>query len=205
MEETQQLGNLIASNWQALLLISLLIIFVLPELIRKISFLKEWFGFETKEEKRFKAIEAVQKQLDAENKKLKNEIAQSERRCIAKLEETETKFDKREHSHWEESKMIKEQYDSRISNVTDKLDIILEKLDRQDQLDLKKLRHSIVRAGEESIEKGKITIRALKSLEEMYEEYSTNYHANSYVTTLMDKVRILPVIGKLNEHGEDIE
>ena len=39
-------------------------------------------------------------------------------------------------------------------------------------------------------------------LEEMYEKYH-NKHGNSYVTTLMRKVRLLPVVGTLDENDDD--
>ena len=65
------------------------------------------------------------------------------------------------------------------------------------------MRHSIVRAGEEAISNNCITIRQLKALEEMYEEY-TNKHGNGYVKTLMVKVRNVRIIGKLDENDEDI-
>lgn len=205
MELLQQLGNSIVSNWQQFLLTVVLIIFAVPELVKKLKSWKEITGFETLEEKRFKRIEATQQKLIDENKKLRVEIEQAEKRCLTAIADTETKFDDRENEHWEESKMIRDNYDSKINSVDDKLDIILEKLNKQDQLDLKKLRHSIVRAGEEYIDKQKVSCRQLASLEEMYDEYTKTYHANSYVSTLMVKVRALPVVGKLNEHGEDIE
>lgn len=205
MELLQQLGDLFVSNWMVLLLFITLIIFAIPELVKRIKFLKDWIGYETPEEKRFKKIESAQEKIVEENKKLKLEIEKAEKRCMGAISNTETKFDDREHEHWEESKMIRNDYDSRIGTVGEKLDIILEKLNKQDQLDLKKLRHAIVRAGEEYIEKCQISCRQLASLEEMYDEYTKTYHANSYVTTLMVKVRALKVVGKLNEHGEDIE
>lgn len=197
MEEVLQLGETIVSNWQALLLIILLLIFAIPELIKRLSFLKDWAGYETPDEKRFK-------HLEEENKMLKAKIEEAEKHCMNVIADTETKFDNREHEHWEESKMIRNSYDAKIDTVAEKLDMILERLNKQDQLDLKKLRHSIIRAGEEAIEKGSITIRSLRSLTEMFDEYTDTYHGNSYVSTLMKKVNLLPVIGELDEHGEDI-
>ena len=122
-----------------------------------------------------------------------------------KIDDTRTEFNDRETEHWDESKKIRSKYDDRFVSFNDKLDKIIEHLDKKDTLDFKKLRHSIVTAGESYIEKGKITIRQLKSLSEMYEEYTDTYDGNSYVETLMNKVVELPVIGKLNEKGEDIE
>ncbi len=205
MDELQQLGTIITSNWQALLLTLLLFIFAIPELIKRLTFIKDWFGYETPDEKRFKKLEAEQKRLTEENSKLKALITTAEEHCMGVINDTEAKFDERETQHWEESKKIRNNYDSKMDAVDAKLDMILARMNKQDQLDLKKLRHSIIRAGEDAIEKGQISIRSLKSLTEMFEEYTDTYHGNSYVSTLMTKVNLLPVIGKLDEHGRDVE
>lgn len=76
-------------------------------------------------------------------------------------------------------------------------------MEENDRLELKNLRHKIVHAAEEYIANDKITIRQLKALEELFEEYHKR-NGNSYVTTLMQKVRLLPVIGELDEDGNDV-
>ena len=48
-------------------------------------------------------------------------------------------------------------------------------------------------------EKGEISINKLRSLEEMYEEYVEIFHGNGYVKTLMERVRKLPIVGKLDD------
>ena len=100
--------------------------------------------------------------------------------------------------------MVKD-HDAQLKTIIEKLDNISLSMEEQNRLNLKNLRHSIVRAGEEAISDGEISIRKLKSLEEMYDEYSNKYHANGYVKTLMNKVRQLEVIGALDENDEDIE
>lgn len=102
-------------------------------------------------------------------------------------------------------KEMVQRHDEQLSQILDKLDKINKILEDKKESDLKKLRHSIVRSGEEAIANGKITIRQLRSLEELFQEYQQKYHANGYVKTLMVKVRALPVIGKLDENDEDIE
>jgi len=165
-----------ASDWKSFILISFLLFFAVIAVIKGIQFLAEYFGYESKEEKRFKKIE--------------------ER--ITNLEQSaQTFYDNRVHDR-EVSRGIQK-------DLFDKISAIFDKLDKKESLDFKKLRHSIVQAGEDAIDKKEISIRRLKSIEEMYEEYTDNYDGNSYVQTLMVKVRNLPVIGKLNEHGEDIE
>lgn len=100
-------------------------------------------------------------------------------------------------------KSLVKKHDSQLTDILTSLKSITETLEEQKKTDLKKMRHSIVRAGEEAISNNYITIRQLKALEEMYEEY-TNKHGNGYVKTLMVKVRNVRIIGKLDENDEDI-
>ena len=205
MGEVELLTNATNENWISFFVMSFALFFLAIAVLKGLQFLATYFGWESKKERRLKKLEKIQNDLIAENNKLKTEISEAEKRCKDAITETEKRFDDRENIHWEESKVIKGNYDNRMINLDDKLDKIIEKLDKKDSLDFKKLRHSIVQAGESYIEKGYVTIRQLKALEDMFEEYTTNYNGNSYVSTLMTKVRMLPVIGKLNEHGEDIE
>ncbi len=100
-------------------------------------------------------------------------------------------------------KMVKD-HDEQLKMINDKLTCIQDNLDKRDKADLKSMRYSIVRAGEEYVSIGQITIRQLRALEELFEGYHDK-HGNGYVTTLMRKVRALPVIGKLDEDDNDIE
>lgn len=99
---------------------------------------------------------------------------------------------------------IVQEHDRELKKIVEKLSYIQNKLEENERSELKKLRYSIVRAGEEYVSAGSITIRQLKSLEELFEEYHQDKHANGYVTTLMRKVRALPVIGRLDENEDDI-
>lgn len=100
-------------------------------------------------------------------------------------------------------KMVKD-HDEQLKIINDKLSCIQDNLTKRDKADLKSMRYSIVRAGEEYVSMGKITIRQLRALEELFEDYHDK-HGNGYVTTLMRKVRALPVIGRLDEDDNDIE
>ena len=99
--------------------------------------------------------------------------------------------------------MVKK-HDEQLSEMNQKLSCIQDNLSKRDEIDLKNMRYQIVRAGEEYVSVGKITIRQLRSLEELFEDYHDK-HGNGYVTTLMRKVRSLPVIGKLDENDNDID
>lgn len=95
-------------------------------------------------------------------------------------------------------------HDEQLKDIQHSLHKIQETMNKQEKHDLKKLRYSLVRAGEEYVSKNQITIRQLRSLEEMYSDYRDQYEGNGYVTTLMHKVRDLTVIGKLDENEKDI-
>ena len=99
--------------------------------------------------------------------------------------------------------MVKK-HDEQLNEMNQKLSCIQDNLSKRDEVDLKNMRYQIVRAGEEYVSVGRITIRQLRSLEELFEDYHDK-HGNGYVTTLMRKVRSLPVIGKLDENDNDIE
>lgn len=99
-------------------------------------------------------------------------------------------------------KLVKE-HEEEIESIKAILLDIRTKLEENDKLEFKNLRHKIVHSAEEYVAKGEITIRQLKALEELFEAYH-NKNGNSYVSTLMQKVRDLPVIGKLDEDGNDI-
>lgn len=96
-------------------------------------------------------------------------------------------------------------HDKQLSTILESINKINQHLEEKNKSDLKKLRHSIVRAGEEAISNGCLTIRQLRSLEELYDEYEHKYNANGYVKTLMKKVRNVKVIGQLDENDDDIE
>lgn len=97
-----------------------------------------------------------------------------------------------------------------INNV--KEDIMKElKEIKQNQVDsreteIKKLRHSIITSGEKAVAARQMTIREWKSLHDMADEYIHKYKQNSYAKSLVEKVdRDVEVIGKLDEHGYDVE
>ena len=99
----------------------------------------------------------------------------------------------------EKQQQIIEDHDNTLKEIEQCLEDIKQSLSEQKDVNLKQLRHTIVHTCEDALEKGKISINKLRSLEEMYEEYTDVFHANSYVTTLVLRVRELPIVGKLDE------
>lgn len=124
---------------------------------------------------------------------------------VHEIHEKEEEFRDMVKEHDEKIKKISEKHDREFSQLDKKIDSILDWIDGKDDADLRKLRHSLVRAGEEAIKTGQITVRELKSISELYDLYHVKMKQNSYVTTLMTKIDKLPVIGKLDEYGNDVE
>lgn len=101
---------------------------------------------------------------------------------------------------------MKSQFSEAISGITQQLTDIKQALDEQRGTKIKELRHSITIAGEAALARGEMTVREYTSLHEMVNEYVNVYHQNWYVESLIAKVdRDVHVIGKLDEHGNDIE
>jgi len=78
------------------------------------------------------------------------------------------------------------------------LNEIKESLNEQKEVNLKQIRHAIVDTCDSALSAGYITAWKLKSLEEMFEEYTVVFNGNGYVKTLIEKTRALPIHGKLD-------
>lgn len=99
----------------------------------------------------------------------------------------------------ERQKEIIENHDNTLKDIENALREIKDSLDEQKEVNLKQVRHTIVHTCEEALERGEISINKLRSLEEMYDEYTQIFHGNGYVKTLVIKVRKLKVVGKLDD------
>lgn len=98
----------------------------------------------------------------------------------------------------EKTKML-EAHDKTMREIDERLRQIQESLQTQREFNLKQVRYQIVHTCDDAISRGSISAGKLKSLEELFEEYTLIFHANGYVKTLMNKVRTLPVTGTLDE------
>ena len=99
-----------------------------------------------------------------------------------------------------------EEHEDTLSKFGNQLTEIKTILNKQEEADIKKMRHSIIKSGEEALLKGTMTIREYKSLCELYDIYHNEKKANGYVTSLMKKIDSnVEIVGKLNDDGEDIE
>lgn len=91
---------------------------------------------------------------------------------------------------------IIETHDKTLTEIKDSLQDIKNSLNEQKDVNLKQLRHIIVQTCEDCLEKGEISINKLRSLEEMYSEYVDVFHGNGYVKTLVERTRVLKIVGK---------
>ena len=109
-------------------------------------------------------------------------------------------------NHEEQLIEIKQQLEAMNQNISQQFSDIKGTLNEQRGTKIKELRHSIPDSGERALSDGKITVRQWTSLHEMCDEYINKYNQNSYVLSLMNKVdRDVTIIGRLDEHGNDIE
>lgn len=108
--------------------------------------------------------------------------------------------------HEEQLHRFEEQLESMNQNINEQFSEIKDALNEQRETKIKELRHNITVSGEKALADKEMTVRQWSSLHEMVDEYMNKYKQNSYVASLMLKVdRDVAVIGRLDEHGNDIE
>ena len=98
----------------------------------------------------------------------------------------------------QQQKQTIEEHDKVLEDVNKSLSEIKASLEEQKEVNLKQIRYTIVHSCDDAISLGYITAGKLKSIEELYEEYTTIFHGNGYAKTLVEKTRTLPVKGKLD-------
>lgn len=109
-----------------------------------------------------------------------------------------TKYREAKDKNEKQDKTIQSHEDT-LKEIESTLQDIRKSLAEQKDVNLKQVRHTIVHTCEDALDRGEISINKLRSLEEMYEEYIEIFHGNGYVKTLMEKVRQLKVVGKLDD------
>ena len=108
--------------------------------------------------------------------------------------------------HEEQLHRFEEQLESMNQNINEQFSEIKSALNEQRETKIKELRHNITVSGEKALADKEMTVRQWSCLHEMVDEYMNKYKQNSYVASLMLKVdRDVAVIGRLDEHGNDIE
>lgn len=96
-------------------------------------------------------------------------------------------------------KDLLQKHDDTIKRIDETLAEFRKSLSEQRNINLKQIRHTIVHTCDEALCAGEITAGKLRSLEEMYEEYTDVFNGNGYAKGLVMRVRKLPVVGKLDD------
>lgn len=91
------------------------------------------------------------------------------------------------------------EHDKEFAQMKSLLVDIQKSLNDQKEVNLKQIRYDIVHTCDNALYEGFITAGKLKSMEELFSEYTEMFHANGYVKTLVEKTRTLPVKGKLDD------
>lgn len=103
------------------------------------------------------------------------------------------------HEENERQRKVINNHDIVLSEINKSLEEIKHSFDELNDVNLKQIRYAIVHTCDDAISAGYITAGKLRSVEELFEEYTNVFHGNGYVKTLVEKVRILPVKGRIDE------
>lgn len=117
---------------------------------------------------------------------------------ITKLYEVFAKYNKLKEDNEKQSELLRA-HDETLTQINASLQHINECLEEQKGVNLKQIRHTIVDTCYEALKAGEIQIGKLKSLEEMFQEYTDIFHGNGYVKRLVTQVEELPKVGSLDD------
>jgi len=92
-----------------------------------------------------------------------------------------------------------QKHEETMAQICEQLSRIKDSLDEQQDVNLKQVRYQIVHTCDDALAAGYITAGKLRSMEELFEEYTNIFHANGYVKVLVEKVRQLEVRGRLDD------
>lgn len=99
-----------------------------------------------------------------------------------------------------EQQRIIEDHTATFESINETLEDIKKSIAEQRDVSLKQLRNTIIRDCEEAISLGIISINKFRSINEMYDDYKNIFHANSYVKTLVERVKKeVKIIGNTDE------
>ena len=113
-----------------------------------------------------------------------------------KLYKAFSKYKEKADEYEEQKRELKEHSEAFIG-MSKILEDIQAQMKEQVEVNKNQIKHSIVLACDKAISEGQISAGALKSLMELFSEYTDVFHGNGYVKALVDKVLQLPVSGRL--------
>lgn len=100
----------------------------------------------------------------------------------------------------DESKTTVAKHTEDIKLINEKVDSLMDMKDQLMEINKIQVRNTIVTSCYQMIERGYVETYQLQSLEDMYEMYQGILNGNSYASTMMKKVRGLPI---RNDEGND--
>lgn len=99
----------------------------------------------------------------------------------------------------EEQKELLYRHDRLLDDMNESLNLIKESIGLQKETNKKRLRYDLTKMCNRALSEQRVTLSILNSIEEMFEDYVGVYNGNSWVKTLVFKVRKLPIIEDLDE------
>lgn len=99
----------------------------------------------------------------------------------------------------EEEKELLYKHDKILDEMNESLRAIKTSCEAQKEANKKRLRYDLTKMCNRALSEGHVTLSILKSIEEMFEDYTEVYDGNSWAKTLVLKVRKLPIIEDLEE------
>lgn len=90
-------------------------------------------------------------------------------------------------------------HDEILDEMNELLKRIDEKIDTEADVHMRSLKHTITTKCNRAIKEEEILMSELRSIEEMYEDYTNIYHGNSWAHTLVEKARNLPIVYDIDD------
>ena len=90
-------------------------------------------------------------------------------------------------------------HDEVLDEMSETLKRIEHRIETEADIHKRELKHSITSKCNTALKGGEILLSELRSIEESFEDYENVYHGNSWVHTLVEKVRLLPVVSDIDD------
>lgn len=118
---------------------------------------------------------------------------------IVKLYKTFEKYRKYKEEDEEQRATLK-RHDEILCDIQNSLHRIENNYKTDHEVQRRRLKHDLTEYCNDALLNGSIKLSTLKSIEEMYDDYTNIFEGNSWVHTLIDKVRMIPVDHDIEEY-----
>ena len=117
---------------------------------------------------------------------------------IVRLYKVFGKFKKEQDAHDQHVQLLLK-HEEVLDEIHDDIKKVAEKIDTEADVHMRSLKHTITSKCNRAIKDGEILMSELRSIEEIYDDYSNIYHGNSWAHVLVEKARKLPIIYDLDD------